>query len=178
MRDNFSKHAPVDHGLVVEHPKAEIELKENVKMKFESLPLPRKNIKLTDWVGVATKARKFSSNIKITEKDLKNFTKNEISRVPLSSADRNSNEAVFLKDDAKKENETQPKHSKANIWANIETTSSSAEDVTYNHLEQIRSKNTDLIKSNQTGNVTVFSKIISFHHFHSRPVSLKMAVML
>ena len=79
----------------------------------------------------------------------------------MSNADKNLSEALFLKDNPKKENETQPKHSKANILANIETnisTSSNTEDVTYNHLEQIRSKNTDLIKSNQTGNVTVFSK--------------------
>ena len=79
----------------------------------------------------------------------------------MSNADKNSSEALFLKDNPKKENETQPKHSKANILANIETnisTSSDTEDVTYNHLEQIRSKNTDLIKSNQTGNVTLFSK--------------------
>ena len=69
---------------------------------------------LTGRVGVASKARKISSNIKITEKDLKDLTKNEISGVslPLSSADKNSSEALFLKDNAKKENETQPKHSK------------------------------------------------------------------
>ena len=116
---------------------------------------------LTGRVGVASKARKISSNIKITEKDLKDLTKNEISGVSLSSADKNSSEALFLKENAKKKNETQPKHSKANILANTETnisTSNNTEGVTYNHLEQIRSKNTDLIKSNQTGNVTVFSK--------------------
>ena len=83
----------------------------------------------------------------------------------LSNADNNSSEALFLKDNAKKEHETQPKYSKANILANIlaniETnilTSNNAEDVTYNHVEQIRSKSTDLIKSNQTENVTVFLK--------------------
>ena len=37
--------------------------------------------------------------------------------------------------------------------------STKTEDVTYSHLEQIRSKHADLIKSNQTGNVTVSSKI-------------------
>ena len=52
-------------------------------------------------------------------KGLKNLIKNEISGVPLSIADKNSSEALFLKDNAKKENETQPKHSKANILANI-----------------------------------------------------------
>ena len=114
VRDKFSKHAPVDHGLIIEYPKAKMELEENVKRKFESLPLSRKKIKLTVRVGVASEARKFSSNIKITEKDLKDLTKNEISGVPLplSSADKNSSEALFLKDNAKKENETQPKHSK------------------------------------------------------------------
>ena len=69
----------------------------------------------------------------------------------LSNADKNSSEALFLKENAKKENETQPKHSIANILANIETniwTSDNKEDVTYNHIEQIRSKNIDLIKSN------------------------------
>ena len=30
----FSKHAPVDHHLIVEHPKAKIELEENIKRKF------------------------------------------------------------------------------------------------------------------------------------------------
>ena len=58
----------MDHGLVVEHSKAKMELEENVKRKFESLPLPRKKIKLTGRVGVACEARKFSSNIKIIEK--------------------------------------------------------------------------------------------------------------
>ena len=33
-REKFSKHAPVDHGLAVEHPKAEMELEENVERKF------------------------------------------------------------------------------------------------------------------------------------------------
>ena len=53
--------------------------------------------------------------------------------MPLSSADKNSSEALFLKDKAKKENETQPKHSKANV-ANIEiniSISNNMEDVTY-----------------------------------------------
>ena len=59
MRDKFSKHAPVDYGLVVEHPKAKMELVKNVKRKLESLPLPRKKIKLTGRVGAATEARKF-----------------------------------------------------------------------------------------------------------------------
>ena len=75
----------------------------------------------------------------------------------MSNADKNSCETLFLKDNAKKENETQPKHSKANILANIETnilTSNNTEDVSSNHLEEITSKNTDLIKSNQTGNVS------------------------
>ena len=81
--------------------------------------------------------------------------------MPLSSADENSSEeALFLKGNAKKENETQPKHSKENILANIETTSNNTEEVTYNHLEQIRSKHADLIKSKQTRNFTVFSKTI------------------
>ena len=139
MRDKFSKHAPVDYGLVVEHPKAKMELVKNVKRKLESLPLPRKKIKLTGRVGAATEARKFWSNIKITEKDLKDLTKNEISGVPLSSADKNSSETLFLKGNAKKENETQPKHSKENI------------------LAKIRPKHTDLIKSSQTGNVRFFN---------------------
>ena len=59
----------------------------------------------------------------------------------------------------KKENETQPKHSKANILTNIETnisTSNNTEYVTYNHLKQIRSKHTDLTKSSQTWNVSFF----------------------
>ena len=34
VRDMFSKHAPVDHHLIVEHPKAKIELEENIKRKF------------------------------------------------------------------------------------------------------------------------------------------------
>ena len=61
MWDKFSKHAPVDHSIVEEHPKAKMELHENVKRKFESLPLPWKKIKLTGRVGVASEARKFSS---------------------------------------------------------------------------------------------------------------------
>ena len=108
-------------------------------------------------------SKKFSSNIKIREKDLKDLRKNEISIVSLSSADKNSSESLFLKGNAKKENERQSKHPKENILANIETnilTSNNTENVSYNHLEQIRSKNTDLIKSSQTGNVTVFSNII------------------
>ena len=108
-------------------------------------------------------SRKFSSNIKIREKDLKDLRKNEISVVSLSSADKNSSESLFLKGNTKKENERQPRHPKENILANIETnisTSNNTENVTYNHLEQMRSKNTDLIKSSQTGNVTVFSNII------------------
>ena len=92
VREKFSKHAPVNQGLAVEHPKAKMELEENVKRKFERLPLPRKKIKLTGRVGVASKARTFSSIIKITEMDLKDLTKNEISGVPLSSADKNSSE--------------------------------------------------------------------------------------
>ena len=80
-----------------------------------------KNIKFAGRVGVASKARKFSSNIKITEEDLKDLTKKNLSGVHLSNADKNSSEALFLKENAKKENETQPKHSIANILANIET---------------------------------------------------------
>ena len=57
----WDKYAPVDHALVVEHPKAKMGLKENVKRKFESLPSPWKKIKLTGRVGVASEARKFSS---------------------------------------------------------------------------------------------------------------------
>ena len=111
MRDQFSKHAPVDHGLVLEHPKAKTELEKNVKRKFENLPLHRKKIKLTGRVGAASEARQFSSNIKITEKDLKDLQKkNEISGVPLSSADKNSSEVLFLKGNGKKENKTRPKN--------------------------------------------------------------------
>ena len=143
-----------------EHPKAKTELEKNVKRKLENLPLPRKKIKLTSRVGAVSEARKFSSNIKITEKDLKDLTKNEISGIPLSSADKNSTkEALFLKGNARKENETQPKHSKENILVNS-ATYNSTEDVTYNPFEQVRSKHADLMKSNQIGNVTVFSKII------------------
>ena len=112
MRDKFSTHAPVNHGLVVEHPKAKMELEQNVKRKLESLSLLRKMIKLTGRVGAASEARKSSSNIKITEKNLKDLTKNKISGVPLSSADKKWNEALFPKGNAKKETETQPKHSK------------------------------------------------------------------
>ena len=75
VRDKFSKHAPVDHGLVVAHQKAKMELEKNVKRKFESLPLSRKKIKLTGRVGIAREARKFSRNIKISEKGLKDLTK-------------------------------------------------------------------------------------------------------
>ena len=75
VRDKFSKHAPVDHGLVVAHPKAKMELEKNVKRKFESLPLSRKKIKLTGRVGIAREARKFSRNFKISEKGLKDLTK-------------------------------------------------------------------------------------------------------
>ena len=93
--------------------------------------------------------------------------------MPLSSADKNSSEALFVKGNARKENETQPKHSKANILGNIEASiliSSNTEDVTSNHQEQITSKNTGIIKSNQTGNVTVSSKTIpNFHCFCSHP---------
>ena len=131
---------------------------------MESLLLPRKTIKLNGRVGSASEARKFSNNIKITEKDLKDLTKNEISEIPLSSTDVNSSEeAFFPKGSAKKENETQPKHSKENTSANIETnisTSNKTEDATYNHLEQIRSKHADFINSKQIVNVTVFSKIV------------------
>ena len=35
VRDKFSKHAPLGHSLVVEHPKAKMELKKDVKRKFE-----------------------------------------------------------------------------------------------------------------------------------------------
>ena len=110
-------------------------------------------------------SRKFSSNIKIREKDLKDLRKNEISVVSLSSADKNSSESLFLKGNTKKENERQPRHPKENILANIETnisTSNNTEGVTYNHLEQIIS---DLIKSSQIGNVTLFSNTI--HQFSS-----------
>ena len=110
-----------------------MELDKNVKRKFESLPLPRKKIKLTGRVGAASEAWKFSSNIKITEKDLKDVKKSEVSGVPLSSADKNSSQALFLKGKAKKENETQPKHSIENIVANI-STSNNTEDVTCNPI--------------------------------------------
>ena len=112
--------------------------------------------------------------MKITEKDLKVLTKNEISGVHLSSADKNSSEALFLKRNAKKENETQPKHSKENILANIGTNisiSNNTEDITYNHLEQIRSKQTDLIKSSQTGNVFfILSSHLLKNGSHTKPI--------
>ena len=50
VREKFSKHAPVGHGFVVKHPKAKTKLEENIKSKFESLPLSRKKIKLTGRV--------------------------------------------------------------------------------------------------------------------------------
>ena len=59
VRDKFSKHATVDHGLVVEHPEAKMGLEKNVKRKLESVPLPKKKIKLTGRVGAASEARKF-----------------------------------------------------------------------------------------------------------------------
>ena len=121
VTDTFLKHGLVDHGLAVEHPKAKMELEKNIKRKFESLPLLRKKIKLNDRVGAGSEARTFSSNIKITEKNLKDLTKKEAREVPLSSDGKNSNETLFLRGNAKKENETQLKHSKANISANIET---------------------------------------------------------
>ena len=61
VRDKFSKHEPVDHSLVVEHPKAKMESEENLKREFEILPLPRKKMKLTGRVDVASEAGKFSS---------------------------------------------------------------------------------------------------------------------
>ena len=66
----------MDHGLVV---KVKVKSEENVKSRFESLLLPSKKIKLTGGVGVTSEARKFLSNIKIAEKNLKDLTKNEIS---------------------------------------------------------------------------------------------------
>ena len=81
----------------------------------------------------------------------------------MSSADRNSSEARFLKGNAKKENETRPKHSKANILANIEkniSTSNNTEDVTYNHLEQIIDQNMQTSLRLAKQKISVFSKII------------------
>ena len=120
VRDKFFKHAQ-RISLVVEHPKTKMDLEKNIKRKFESLSLLQKKINSADIVGVASEARKFLSNIKITEKDLKDLTKSETRGVPLSSADKNSTEALFLKSNAKEGNETQPKHSEVNILANIET---------------------------------------------------------
>ena len=80
----------MDDGLVVKHPVANMEFGGNVKIKFESLRLPRQKRKLTRSVGVASEARKFPILIKITEKDLKDLTKSEISGVPSSNADKNS----------------------------------------------------------------------------------------
>ena len=98
--------------------------------------------------------------------------------MPLSSADKNLSEALFLKGNAKKENETQPKHSKANILAkNIETitsTSGNTEDVTSNHLEQITSNEMEIIKSYQPRNVTVSSKAMpQFSLFSLSPCLLR-----
>ena len=42
VRDKFSKHAPWNHGIEVQHPKAKIVLEENVKRKFQSVSLPPK----------------------------------------------------------------------------------------------------------------------------------------
>ena len=56
----------------------------------------------------------------------------------MSSSNKNSSEALFLKGNPKKENKTQSKYSKGKILANIEvniSTSINAEDITSNHLE-------------------------------------------
>ena len=42
VRDKFSKHAPWNHRIEVQHPMAKIVLEENVKRKLQSVSLPPK----------------------------------------------------------------------------------------------------------------------------------------
>ena len=92
----------------------------------------------------------------------------------MSSSNKNSSEALFLRGNPKKENKTQSKYSKGKILANIEiniSTSINAEDITSNDLEQIIPKNTDLIKSNQTGNIYIYIYIYIYIWIVSECVS-------
>ena len=84
-RDEFTHYAPTDHGLVVENSKEKVKLEKSLKRKsMENLPMPKiRKSKFTGRVGVANEAKRFPSNISVSEKYRSNASNIETSQVPL-----------------------------------------------------------------------------------------------
>ena len=84
-RDEFAHYAPTDHGLVVESSKEKVKLEKSLKRKpMENLPMPKiRKSKFTGRVGVANEAKRFASNIYVSEKRRSNASNIETSQVPL-----------------------------------------------------------------------------------------------
>ena len=84
-RDEFLHYGPTDHGLVVENSKEKVKLEKSLKRKFmENLPMPKiRKSKFTGRVGVASEAKRFASNIRVSEKYRSNVSNIETSQVPL-----------------------------------------------------------------------------------------------
>ena len=68
-RDEFSHYAPTDHGLVVENSKEKVKLEKSLKRKpMENLPMPKiRKSKFTGRVGVVNEAKRFASDIYVSE---------------------------------------------------------------------------------------------------------------
>ena len=83
VRDEFAHYAPTDHGLVVENSKEKVKLEKSLKRKsIENLPVPKvRKSKFTGRVGVANEAKRFASNISVSEKYWSNASNTETSQV-------------------------------------------------------------------------------------------------
>ena len=83
-RDEVAQYALTDNGLVVENSKEKVKLEKSLKWKsMENLPMPKiRKSKLTGRVGVASEAKRFTSNISVSEKYRSNASNTETSQVP------------------------------------------------------------------------------------------------
>ena len=84
-RDEFAHYVPTDHGLVAENSKEKVKLEKSLKRKpMENLPMQKiRKSKFTGRVGVANEAKRFASNINVSEKYRSNASNIETSQVPL-----------------------------------------------------------------------------------------------
>ena len=93
LHDRFKEFTPIDHGLVVEDPKAKKQIQNVLKRKaWENLPVPKeKKSKLTGRVGITSEAKRLACNITIPKDAPKITSKIETCEVVLDD--------VFMNDD-------------------------------------------------------------------------------
>ena len=84
-RDEFAHDAPTEHGLVVKNSLKKVKLEKSLKRKsVENLLMTKiRKSKFIARVGVANEAKRFASNISVSEKYRSNASNIETFQVPL-----------------------------------------------------------------------------------------------